>query len=334
MQGQNNWYYYKSTQAGSYVQMERYSSGEWSSESWMKISATLMHPQNGFDAVRGYRVAHTGILTMTGRLRKTSEGFGGNGVMAYIYVNNSLVWSSFLGATDAEGIFYNISVNVTEGDFVYLHLNANGNDSYDETEWIQINAYSAIADEIKSTAARRIDEKIADLSVGSLTLADRKTVEALWDSYLRLDENDKRSVSGYVRLLSAKIEIDSLSGDAEAALATDNAIRLAVTSESKNLLYIARSLYDSLSLPQKGLVTMLDELEKAEAKTLQSQIALLTARIASFDAEAITSLDRKAIEALRSEADLLKESGLSLPTETENALQALEEALSQAVAIG
>ena len=328
-QGKNGWYYLKSTQPGTYTQMSNYVSGEWTSENWMKISATQMHPQNGFDAVRGYRVEYTGKLSMTGRIRKTAEGLGGNGVMLYIYVNNDLVWSSFLGANDAIGISYNVSVNVKEGDFVYLHLNANGNDSYDATEWVQLNKYSGVTDVAKSTEARRIDERIADLPLGRLTMEYKPVVDALWNAYAALSESDRKSIEGYARLVAAKNEADALAENFAASQAADEAIGLAVYSGNRELLLIARSVYDSLSDAQKALVTKLADLERAESLMPEENKELgdLIARIAAFNPQAITVLDADSVAELRQEADRLNEAGISLPEEAAAALQALENAL-------
>ncbi len=133
-QGQNNW---------SYKQYDgsTLSNLTWDStlKVWKGTSGLLyvgnewMHPTVGYFTERVWTAPAAGTIRVTGTVRKF-DSTAGNGVVASIYQNGTLVWSP-PSITDLTGQSHDIGLTVAAGDQIAFTINANGDSSNDKTYW-------------------------------------------------------------------------------------------------------------------------------------------------------------------------------------------------------
>ena len=146
-QGSENWYYgyVEPTTSPDFIEMTHWEGGSggeagiWTADPelyWTTLYAGGGHG-NGLDTIGGRtQVEHwavrrwisevEGPITITGTIGKILPG--GNGVVGRILVDETTVWSQFVGSDDLDGFDYLFSTNVQQGstvDFVLDPFEAN-----------------------------------------------------------------------------------------------------------------------------------------------------------------------------------------------------------------
>ena len=110
---------------------------------WTIIGQDFAHP-NGVTtstgrtpvnqwAVRRWTSTVAGSITITGAIRKASNGSGGNGVDARVVVDGVVVYAQYIAGTDQVGVSYSVTATVAVGSHVDLvldpHLGYDGSDT-------------------------------------------------------------------------------------------------------------------------------------------------------------------------------------------------------------
>ena len=152
VQGQNGWSY--QTFNGSTYSNLVYDSAakKWtpSGQSVPEITQFDQHPDTTTGWVaRAWTAPATGTVSLRGRILKSDNAAGGNGVLARITKNGTQIWptsgTQVIGAGDEyTGVGYALDgVAVTAGDVIRFETNNNGESSYDKASWTPSVAYTA-----------------------------------------------------------------------------------------------------------------------------------------------------------------------------------------------
>lgn len=128
-QGENNWQYgyYPDPMNRTFQPMDPCANfgGVWSLEcppsSWIIVDAIGGVPGSQAWSVRRWVSPVSGEVTLSGRLAK-GDWDCGDGAMGYIFVNGEEVWSQFVDYFDSVGVWYSITVEVSEGSTVDFAL--------------------------------------------------------------------------------------------------------------------------------------------------------------------------------------------------------------------
>ncbi|MBB6670813.1 GH36 C-terminal domain-containing protein [Cohnella nanjingensis] len=142
-QGQNQWYYQQRPVGGGPFTDLTYTGGAWRGGNGNWLGAGSMHPDNSYDVVLKWTAPAAGTISITGTVRKNDTG-GGNGVVAAVQKNGTVLWSKTIAFNDSTGYNTNAdlsSVAVAAGDAIYFIVNNNGEYTYDETDWDPTIAY-------------------------------------------------------------------------------------------------------------------------------------------------------------------------------------------------
>ncbi|MCD9023743.1 hypothetical protein [Cohnella silvisoli] len=106
-----------------------------------------MHPDVN-DTVRGWAAPKTGTVRLTGTVKKSASGIGGDGINVKIMKNGTQIWPAggwqLIGGADTTGIAYDFSMSVNQGDNLYFVVNRNGNNGFDATAWNPKIEYTSI----------------------------------------------------------------------------------------------------------------------------------------------------------------------------------------------
>jgi hypothetical protein len=135
-QGSNQWLY-QEWDGSAYHDMPAYLSdmGVWNgSQTYLRIGAGTQHP-DAHDSVRTWVAPTAGTVVLAGTVRM--GGTGGDGVIASIKKNGSMIWgpTTIAGTDTVTGASYDFQVSVNEGDKLYFIVNKNGTHYYDATMW-------------------------------------------------------------------------------------------------------------------------------------------------------------------------------------------------------
>jgi len=152
VQGLNNWYYgyydgpFDSSDFQQMTQFNTDGSGAWNIEAgayWTGIGSMTTHGNGTITsggrtpveqwAVRRWMSEANGTIQIQGHLAKTPTAMGGDGVMAYIFVDGVEVWSQSIDGYDATGINYQLETVVNLNSVVDFALAPQSNDYYDTT---------------------------------------------------------------------------------------------------------------------------------------------------------------------------------------------------------
>lgn len=152
-QGGNGWSY-QSFDGSSYSNLVYNSTfKKWtpSGQSVPEITQFDQHPDTSSThwVARAWTAPSTGNVSLRGRILKSDNTGGGNGILARITKNGSQIWPASGTQTVAAGDEYtgvsyvldNVSVNA--GDTLRFETNENGESSYDKASWAPSVAYTA-----------------------------------------------------------------------------------------------------------------------------------------------------------------------------------------------
>lgn len=157
-QGANNWsYLQRPVGGGAFSALTVYNGTPpaWrssaSNEPW--VSAVSFHPGTSFDAVRKWVAPASGLVAITGRMRKATAG--GNGTVVTVQRNATVLLRRTITGTDTTG--YGVdgalaAVSVLAGDALYFIVSNNGEYSFDETVFDPTITYVAPTGTWKASA--------------------------------------------------------------------------------------------------------------------------------------------------------------------------------------
>lgn len=142
-QGTNQWSY-QMWNGSSYTDLT-YDAGtsRWgvTGDANLLIFATSQNPGASADSVRKWTAPSTGMIAITGNIRKGNTG-GGDGVNAKILHNTTQIYSQDVAYNDDVGYNVNLTRSVTAGDVIYFRLNRKGaNNWFDNTLWDPVVTY-------------------------------------------------------------------------------------------------------------------------------------------------------------------------------------------------
>lgn len=152
VQGQNGWSY-QSFNGSSYSNLVYDSTAKkWtpSGQSVPEITQFDQHPDttSGWVA-RAWTAPASGTVSLRGRILKSDNAAGGNGVLARITKNGTQIWpatgTQLIAAGDEyTGVGYALDgVSVSAGDVIRFETNNNGDSSYDKASWTPSVSYTA-----------------------------------------------------------------------------------------------------------------------------------------------------------------------------------------------
>ncbi len=144
-QGLNQWYY-KYFNGSSYGNMTWQTSygGSWvGNASNCLIGNGWVHPDLHCEAVIAWKAPRNGNVTIVGTMDRFD--YQGDGVMTRILQNSTQKWpsSGWQVLTPRLAARHIFQVSVAANDYIYFHVNQNGNNSYDRTDWNPIITYDA-----------------------------------------------------------------------------------------------------------------------------------------------------------------------------------------------
>jgi hypothetical protein len=154
IQGQSYWSY--QMRSGDTYSPLSYNAatGKWTSPSDASLELTQfdIHPGTSSStwAARAWTAPNAGTVSLRGRILKSDNAAGGNGVLARITKNGAVIWPAAGGSTTiAAGDEYTgvnaamDALSVAAGDVIRFEVANNGNNIYDLTSWAPTVAYTA-----------------------------------------------------------------------------------------------------------------------------------------------------------------------------------------------
>ncbi|MDO3411667.1 glycosyl hydrolase family 28-related protein [Saccharibacillus sp. CPCC 101409] len=123
------------------------------------VSATAMHPDQNFDAVRKWTSPDKGTVTISGSVQKGSAE--GDGIVAAIQKDNVKLWSSTITGTTAVSPSGVGSVPVEAGTEISFIVNKRGNMNNDHTLWEPTIRYTAASGSTGSVSAAAADSPVS-----------------------------------------------------------------------------------------------------------------------------------------------------------------------------
>ncbi len=146
VQGQNNWYY-KYSNGTAYSDMNWVAANaEWEGSSRMCIvNKGWLHPDVNCEPVLAWKAPRAGTVQVQGFIDRYEKE--GDGVKVKIVKNGTVVWPTGGWQTlsprlSAQHIFH---VQVAANDFIYFHVNALANNSFDTTDWAPNISYNLLS---------------------------------------------------------------------------------------------------------------------------------------------------------------------------------------------
>jgi len=140
VQGANRWRYLaRSKSTGAFVDAT-YLDGAWYgplSTSGCYVAASSQHPDDSYDSVRRWVAPVSGVVRISGSVRKQDTG-GGNGVVASVMRNGTTLWSATIAFDDGVGVRTDdelAAVPVSAGDTISFVVANNGGWANDATLW-------------------------------------------------------------------------------------------------------------------------------------------------------------------------------------------------------
>lgn len=152
VQGQNGWSY-QTFNGSTYSNLVYDSTAQkWtpSGQSVPEITQFDQHPDTTTGWVaRAWTAPSTGTVSLRGRILKSDNAGGGNGILARITKNGTQVWPStgtqLVAAGDEySGVGYALDgISVNAGDVIRFETNNNGDSSYDKASWTPSVTYTS-----------------------------------------------------------------------------------------------------------------------------------------------------------------------------------------------
>ena len=105
------------------------------------INDNWMHPNIcNSEPARAWESPISGVVRVVGRARKVPGAGtgGGDGVVATIWKNGTLLWSRTIAYNDDVGYSYDLSISMSPGDRIYFRVNQRSNPNWDGTEFAPI----------------------------------------------------------------------------------------------------------------------------------------------------------------------------------------------------
>jgi hypothetical protein len=136
IQGKDSWYYMQ-WNGSSYSNLSWSNTNQlWQgSQTYLSVTATTMHPESNYDAIRKWVVPCDGTARITGNVRKYDID-GGDGVSVKIIKNATDIWGIYnLAYNDNVGLNHDVTTDVKNGDVIYFLVNRRTNIYNDSTYW-------------------------------------------------------------------------------------------------------------------------------------------------------------------------------------------------------
>ncbi|MEJ8307250.1 right-handed parallel beta-helix repeat-containing protein [Saccharibacillus sacchari] len=158
-QGADQWYYEKLSGTAYLDLVYDKNNNRWAAPGgYPWVSATALHPDQNFDAVRKWVSPGKGTISISGSVKKGSSE--GDGIVASIKKDNVKLWSSSITKTTAVTPTGVSSIPVEAGTEISFVVNKLGNSNHDHTMWEPDITYtgsaptaSTIGKAAKSTAS-------------------------------------------------------------------------------------------------------------------------------------------------------------------------------------
>ncbi|WP_172256936.1 right-handed parallel beta-helix repeat-containing protein [Saccharibacillus deserti] len=133
-QGVNQWYYEKLSGTAYLELLYDKNNKRWAApQGYPWVSATALHPDQNFDAVRKWVSPGTGTISITGSVQKGSPE--GDGVAASIKKDGETLWSSILTNTTAVKPTDVSKISVEPGTEISFVVNKRTGSNHDHTLW-------------------------------------------------------------------------------------------------------------------------------------------------------------------------------------------------------
>ncbi|WP_172200235.1 right-handed parallel beta-helix repeat-containing protein [Saccharibacillus qingshengii] len=133
-QGANQWYYEKLAGTAYLELLYDKNNKRWAApQGYPWVSATALHPDQNFDAVRKWVSPGTGTISITGSVQKGSPE--GDGVAVSIKKDGETLWSSILTNTTAVKPTDVSKISVEPGTEISFVVNKRTDSNYDHTLW-------------------------------------------------------------------------------------------------------------------------------------------------------------------------------------------------------
>lgn len=147
IQDENTWHYYEYSATSGYANItwDGVQSRWKGSTDYNLVGSDIQHPDVK-ESVRAWKAPKAGTVTISSTSDFISVGNGSNadGVKVRVMQNNVGLWplsgSHTVNAGTALG-FSPITASVAKGDTLYFHVNQNGNNAYDTTNWTPVVTY-------------------------------------------------------------------------------------------------------------------------------------------------------------------------------------------------
>lgn len=152
-QGAGQWYYEKLSGTAYLDLVYDKKNNRWAAPSgYPWVSATALHPDQNFDAVRKWVSPGKGTISISGSVKKGSSE--GDGVVATIKKDNVKLWSSSITNTTAVTPKGVSAIAVEEGTEISFIVNKLGNANHDHTMWEPDIVYSGSAPTASSSTGK------------------------------------------------------------------------------------------------------------------------------------------------------------------------------------
>lgn len=152
-QGADQWYYEKLSGTAYLDLVYDKKNNRWAAPSgYPWVSATALHPDQNFDAVRKWVSPGKGTISISGSVKKGSDE--GDGVVATIKKDNVKLWSTSITNTTAVTPKGVSAIPVEEGTEISFIVNKLGNSNHDHTMWEPDIVYTGSAPIASSSAGK------------------------------------------------------------------------------------------------------------------------------------------------------------------------------------
>ena len=148
-QGTNNWYYQKTSDYTNYYNLTWNASlNRWDDNTYNPvITPDIQSTNNTWDSVRKWVAPAGGVLNIKGAVAMNTSFTQSDGFNAKILKNSSNIWPAsgwqYIAGTDTTGYSINETIQVNQGDVIYLIANKYINAGYDDAAFkIDITLYS------------------------------------------------------------------------------------------------------------------------------------------------------------------------------------------------
>lgn len=141
-QGWRNWYYlYGDVEAPEYMVFDL-DNGRWNGRDWYSfMEIRQFHPGNNGETILGFKAPKKGTLDVSGTITRCPTDFNAqnaDGVFVYAVYNtteNDYLYSETLAKDAKDPYAVAFTQEVKAGEMLYFVLNANGNNSFDNTRF-------------------------------------------------------------------------------------------------------------------------------------------------------------------------------------------------------